>query len=65
MRSGRMEKLPHGLRRDHPVELTGRRGEPWVRGLVIVGFAPVVAGALLGAIGQRHETGQAQRPKPR
>ena len=66
MRSGtRMEKLPHGLRRDRDVELTGRRGEPWVRRLVIAAFALVVGAALLGAVGQRHETGQAQRPKPR
>ena len=55
-----MEKLPHGLRRDRHVELTGRRGEPWVRRLVIALFALVVAAALLGAAGQRHETGQAQ-----
>ncbi len=55
-----MEELPHGLRRDRHVDLTGRRGEPWVRRLVIALLAVVVVVALLGAAGQNHTTGRAQ-----
>jgi hypothetical protein len=55
-----MEELPHGLRRDRHVELTGRRGEPWARRFVIALLVLVVAAALLGAVGQTQETLHAQ-----
>ena len=55
-----MEELPHNLRRDRHVELVGRAGEPWVRRSVIALLAIFVAATLLGAVGQVHETSQAQ-----
>jgi hypothetical protein len=55
-----METLPHGLQRDRHVDLAGRRGEPWVRRLVIAVLALVVVAALLGVAGQRHGAVRAQ-----
>jgi hypothetical protein len=55
-----METLPHGLRRDRHVELTGRRGEPWVRRAVVALLAVAVVAALAGAIGQSAGTLRAQ-----
>ncbi|MEJ7797932.1 MAG: hypothetical protein WKF42_05490 [Solirubrobacteraceae bacterium] len=48
-----MEPLPHGLQRERHVDLAGRRGEPWVRRIVLALLALVVVGALLGAAGQQ------------
>jgi hypothetical protein len=56
------EPLPEGLDRDRHSELIGRAGEPWVRRGVIALLALVIVVALLGAVGQRHETVQAQAP---
>lgn len=58
--SASVETLPHDLSHDRHVELKGRRGEPWVRRVVIALLALVVAAALLGAVGQTHTTLRAQ-----
>ena len=55
-----METLPGGLRRDRHVDLVGRRGEPWVRRSIISALAIVVVVALLGVVGQAHESVRAQ-----
>lgn len=56
------EPLPDGLDRDRHVALAGRTSEPWVRRGVVALLTLVIAAALLGAFGQRHETVQAQVP---
>ena len=57
------EPLPHGLQRDRHVELVGRAGEPWIRRTIVALFALVIAAALSGVFGQRHENVRAQSPE--
>lgn len=54
-----MPELPHALRRDRHIDLTGRRKEPWVRRVVMALLAAVVIAALAGVFGQEERTARA------